>query len=82
MDGVSHSDAWAEVVQECRASTGALQWAQTSKFQELQEDSQAGGNEQTRTAAKLRAGINGRAVSANHIVLFRPFYIDLGFYSE
>ena len=79
---MSHSDAWAEVFQECRASTGALQWVQTSKFQELQEASQAGGNKQIRTAAKLRAGINGRAVCAKHTVLFRPFYIDLGFYSE
>lgn len=79
---MSHADARAEAFQECRARIRAQQWAQTSKFQELKEASQAGDSEQARTAAKLRAGINGKAACADHAALLRPFHIDLGFYSE
>lgn len=67
---------------ECRTSTRAPQLVRTSKFQELQAAREAGGNEQARTAAKLRAHINGRAVCADHAVLFRLVYISLGFYSK
>lgn len=35
-----------------------------------------------RRAAKLRADINGRAACADHAVLFRPLYINVGFSSE
>lgn len=80
---------WGEPLRRLGRSVSGVQskyrsseWAQTSKFQELREASRAGGDEQTRPAAKLSASINGRAVCANHTVLFRPFYIDLGFYSE
>lgn len=76
----SHADAWVvwgwgegAFQAEGGASTGAPQWAPTSQFQELQAASEAGGNGQARTAAKLRADTNGRAVCADHAVLFRLF---------
>lgn len=67
---------------ECRANIGGPPRAWTSQFREQQAAKEAGGNEQARTAAKLRAEMNGRAVCADHAVLFRLLYISLGFFSE
>lgn len=65
-----------------QGNTGVPQRAWTSQFREQQAAREAGGNEQVRTAAKLRAEMNGRAVCADHAVLFMLLYISLGFYLE
>lgn len=57
--------------------------ALTSKFQELQEASGAGESERPgQRPSRGQTLMGGQRVQADHAVLFRPLYIDLGFYSE
>lgn len=63
-----------------RAST-RLQSRLKCPSSEAEGNQGAGGREGARTAAKLRAGINGRAAYMNRAFPFRLLLINSGFYS-
>lgn len=51
------------------------------KLQEIRRLQGVAGGGESRTAAKMRAGVNGRAACIDYAVLVQLLFINSGFYS-